>query len=204
MTKKNKRDFSVLLLFFLLLTSLLFASCSARSLEKNKAQIFPENQSKASESSLKETPEDVRTSAKEESETNLEITVTFSVDASNILNNENAGKKAIDTMTTLIETGLATSNGAIYGPENLILPVSSTVYDGLKATGLTIKTSGTGPGVYISSIQSLGHFDGGQDSGWIYLVNGSPANKGADSYILSNEDVISWRYTLNGGSDISD
>lgn len=130
------------------------------------------------------------------------ITVTISVDARNVLNNASTKQQAVDVIGALIATGRASSNGHLYGPASLTLPVGASVYDALMATGLSVGSQSTSMGVYISSIQGLGAFDGGPQSGWIYLVNGSVPNVGASSYTLHGGDTILWRYTITGGGDV--
>ena len=56
---------------------------------------------------------------------------------------------------------------------------------------------------YIQGINHLYEFDCGQDSGWMYKVNGWFPNFGCSSYPLSDGDAITWCYTCNGlGADI--
>lgn len=130
------------------------------------------------------------------------VTITFSVDARNVLNNPNTGRKAVDVLNALISSGRATASGSLYGARQMTLPIGNTVYDALRSTGLVVSATGSGKRVYISSIQGLAHFDGGQDSGWMYLINGRPPNEGAGSYVLAEGDTVAWRYTITGGSDV--
>ena len=56
---------------------------------------------------------------------------------------------------------------------------------------------------YIQGINHLYEFDCGQDSGWMYKVNGWFPNFGCSSYPLSDGDAITWCYTCNGlGADV--
>lgn len=56
--------------------------------------------------------------------------------------------------------------------------------------------------VYVEGINNLYEFDGGAQSGWMYSVNGWYPNYGCSVYILSDGDVIRWRYTKSLGADI--
>ena len=57
---------------------------------------------------------------------------------------------------------------------------------------------------YIEGINNLYEFDCGQNSGWMYSVNGEYPNYGASSYNLKDGDKVEWRYTCNLGSDVGD
>jgi len=55
---------------------------------------------------------------------------------------------------------------------------------------------------YIEGIGNLYEFDCGEDSGWMYRVNGWYPNFGCSSYTLANGDYIEWRYTCDLGADV--
>ncbi len=56
---------------------------------------------------------------------------------------------------------------------------------------------------YIEGINHLYEFDCGDESGWMYKVNGWFPNYGCSSYVLEEDDVIVWSYTCNGlGRDL--
>ncbi|MDD7601608.1 MAG: DUF4430 domain-containing protein [Firmicutes bacterium] len=57
---------------------------------------------------------------------------------------------------------------------------------------------------YIEGINYLYEFDGGNQSGWMYKVNGWFPNYGCSSYYLSDGDVIEWVYTCDLGKDVGD
>ena len=49
----------------------------------------------------------------------------------------------------------------------------------------------------------LSEFDGGNDSGWMYCVNGTFAGVGASAWTMLNGDVLRWQYSCVGlGGDI--
>lgn len=60
--------------------------------------------------------------------------------------------------------------------------------------GMTIKTTGFGPIIYVSGINGLNEFDHGPQSGWVYQVNGIQPNKSSGSYIMKDGDTIEWIY----------
>ena len=73
-----------------------------------------------------------------------------------------------------------------------------TVFDVLKKAskqhGFALKTKGFGPTVYVSGINGLNEFDYGQESGWMYKVNGTRPLVGCGSYELESNDHIEWYY----------
>ncbi len=56
---------------------------------------------------------------------------------------------------------------------------------------------------YIEGINHLYEFDCGEESGWMYKVNGWFPNYGCSSYTLKDGDTIVWCYTCKGlGADV--
>ena len=51
---------------------------------------------------------------------------------------------------------------------------------------------------YIEGINNLYEFDCGNQSGWMYKVNGWFPNYGCSSYNLKDGDSIVWAFTCNG------
>lgn len=47
---------------------------------------------------------------------------------------------------------------------------------------------------YIEGINNLYQFDCGKSSGWLYYINGSSPGCGCSSYVMSDGDVLSWKY----------
>lgn len=55
---------------------------------------------------------------------------------------------------------------------------------------------------YIEGIHNLYEFDCGEQSGWMYKVNGWFPNYGCSRYELKDGDVVEWLYTCDLGGDI--
>lgn len=55
---------------------------------------------------------------------------------------------------------------------------------------------------YIEGINYLYEFDAGEQSGWMYRVNGAFPNYGCSDYILEDGDSIVWAYTCDMGRDL--
>ncbi|MDO4443023.1 MAG: DUF4430 domain-containing protein [Slackia sp.] len=83
----------------------------------------------------------------------------------------------------------------VSGSGSFSLPQGSTVYDAL----CRLTTPNGGPS-YVRAIGGLAEFDHGSQSGWKYSVNGVDPAKSCGSYVLSDGDVVVWRYvtSLNG------
>ena len=105
----------------------------------------------------------------------------------------------------------------VYVPDSgTILPTTTvtftegeTVFDVLKricdARGIQIEYSYTPMygSYYVEGINHLYEFDCGQQSGWMYKVNGWFPNDGCSSYKLEAGDTIVWAYTCKGlGTDV--
>jgi len=55
---------------------------------------------------------------------------------------------------------------------------------------------------YIEGINYLYEFDAGEQSGWMYKVNGAFPSYGCSDYILEDGDSIVWAYTCDMGRDL--
>jgi hypothetical protein len=101
------------------------------------------------------------------------------------------------------------SNGVILATSTVEFTDGETVFDVLKRvcsyTGIQLEYSWTPMygSYYIEGINNLYEFDCGNESGWMYKVNGWFPNYGCSSYTLKNGDTIVWCYTCNGlGADV--
>ena len=55
---------------------------------------------------------------------------------------------------------------------------------------------------YIEGIGNLYEFDCGEESGWMYAVNGWFPNYGCSQYQLQDGDTVTWVYTCELGKDV--
>ena len=101
------------------------------------------------------------------------------------------------------------SNGVILATSSVEFEDGETVFDVLNRVceyaGIQIEYSWTPlyNSYYIEGINNLYEFDCGNESGWMYKVNGWFPNYGCSSYTLENGDDIVWCYTCNGlGADV--
>ncbi|MGI6004177.1 MAG: DUF4430 domain-containing protein [Christensenellales bacterium] len=92
----------------------------------------------------------------------------------------------------------ASESGVILEGAQVTLAAGGTVYDALKAAceaaDIPVEESGSGDMLYISAIASLAAGDCGNESGWIYSVNGESGMVSAVAMELSQGDQVSWDY----------
>lgn len=100
-------------------------------------------------------------------------------------------------------------DGMILYPVTVSFEEGETVFEVLKRVcdqlGIQLEYSYTPlyESYYIEGINNLYEFDCGNESGWMYKVNGWFPNYGCSSYYLEDGDVIEWLYTCNGlGADV--
>ena len=114
------------------------------------------------------------------------------------------------TMTIRCDTIVGKSDEKYIPSDGVILPVTSfdieegdTAYDilaeGARVYGISIDVSSIG---YVSGIGYIYQLDFGQNSGWMYRVNGEFPSDSCTLYVLSDGDVIEWLYTLDIGNDL--
>lgn len=101
------------------------------------------------------------------------------------------------------------ANGVILAASTVEFKEGDTVFDVLKRAcsyaGIPLEYSYTPlyESYYIEGINNLYEFDCGEQSGWMYKVNGWFPNYGCSSYKLKDGDNIVWTYTCNGlGADV--
>ena len=101
------------------------------------------------------------------------------------------------------------ANGCLLAASRVSFEEGETVFDVLKRAcslaGIALEYSWTPVynSYYIEGIGNLYEFDCGEQSGWMYEVNGWFPNYGNSSYKLSDGDSIVFRYTCKGyGADV--
>ncbi len=128
-------------------------------------------------------------------------TCTFSIECSTILNNLS------DLDPEKLE--MVPSDGVILATTTVTFYEGESVYDVLQRLcqekGIHMEASWTPiyNSAYVEGIHNLYEFDCGNESGWMYRVNGWYPNYGCSRYQLAQGDVVEWRYTCKGlGKDI--
>lgn len=98
--------------------------------------------------------------------------------------------------------------GDIISPKQIEIQSGDTAFTALKreveSRSIPFVYSGAGPTIYVKSINNLGEFDGGPQSGWMYSVNGEFPQYSAGIYELEKGDILRWQYTRDLGADLGD
>lgn len=76
------------------------------------------------------------------------------------------------------------------------------VYSLLDHTNFTVQTSGQIGKRQVTAIGGLKNGDKGENSYWVYKVNGAHYVVPAEQYVLKSGDRVEWLYTEDGGYDI--
>ena len=163
----------------------------------------PDNSSKPGNSSKPDNSTDPDNSSKPNDppkpETKMSCTIEIRCDT--ILNNMQDLKPGLDVYVP--------DSGTILPTTTITFTEGETVFDVLKricdARGIQIEYSYTllYGSYYVEGINNLREFDCGQQSGWMYKVNGWFPNYGCSKYILDDGDEIVWCYTCKGlGTDV--
>ncbi len=99
-----------------------------------------------------------------------------------------------DSRLTVTVTVDGSAAGAGSSSATVALEQGATVYDALKATGVSINATDTQYGIYVSSIGGLAEKEHGSSSGWMYSVNGVTPMTSCGNYTLKNGDSVVWYY----------
>lgn len=142
-----------------------------------------------------------QTSAEENSET---VTLTIRCDA--VLQQENALDPALKNGGYLPKDGIILAETAYPLQENetvfsLLSRVARNQNIQLEYQGAEQNVLGT---VYVQGISYLYEFSCGENSGWVYRVNGTVPNVGCSAYSLKSGDTVEWLYTCRLGQDIEE
>lgn len=186
------------------------------SLQAQKNAEAKEEEISEGEIEEKETEENVAAEGKESEEE------TENAEESYVIVEEVPVEANICTITILCDTILnnmenldegkeayVPANGTILATSSVEFEEGETVFDVLKRVceyaGIQLEYSWTAiyDSYYIEGINNLYEFDCGNESGWMYKVNGWFPNYGCSAYELENGDNIVWCYTCNGlGADV--
>lgn len=137
-----------------------------------------------------------------EVDTDTSLTCTISISCATIL----------DNMELCAENKrpLVPSDGVILPTTSVAFSEGESVYDVLQRVcrdhGIHMESSWTPMynSAYIEGINNLYEFDVGNESGWMYKVNGWFPNYGCSRYQVEAGDVICWVYTCDLGADVGD
>lgn len=181
-----------------------FPTSKPHNQKKKKTKIASSTEPDRKEQDNDEkTPEPAKKREEKKEEDSQKIyTCTISIHCSTILNNMDKLKQGKDSYVP--------SDGCILATTKVEFTEGETVYDVLKRTcdSLQIQMEASYTPIYksyyVEGIHNLYEFDCGNQSGWVYKVNGWYPNYGCSSYKLKDGDAITWNYTCEGlGTDVS-
>ena len=127
-------------------------------------------------------------------------TCTISIDCKTILANRSNLKSS--------KVNFVPADGVILKNTTVELKKNDTVYDILsrvcksKKIHMDANYTPAYKTYYVRGIHQLYELDCGNLSGWTYQVNGIVPNYGCSKYTVKTGDVITWRYTCDGGKDV--
>lgn len=109
-------------------------------------------------------------------------------------------QKAADTCRLTIDCTAAGKGYALQQYE-VTLQDGDTAYDilrrGCESNHLTLNAKGTGYGIYVAGINGLDEKEVGENSGWMYYVNGTPPQKACSKYKVHAGDTVLFYYTVD-------
>lgn len=76
---------------------------------------------------------------------------------------------------------------------SLVLSEGDSALDALFDSGVVVTTSG----LYVNDINGLTAGAAGNESGWMYLINGESPMMNSVDYRLADGDVVTWRYVTS-------
>lgn len=125
---------------------------------------------------------------------------TIEIECLNILNNMEKLDPAKES--------LIPADGIILAKTTVAFEEGDSVLDLLKKVTrenkmqMEFEKSPAYDGGYIKGINNIYEYDCGDVSGWEFFVNDWCPNYGCGNYIVSDGDVIVWRYTCDNGQDL--
>lgn len=126
-------------------------------------------------------------------------TCTFVIECKTILNNKDKLKKGLERYVP--DDAVIFSGTAGFDDGESVYDILRRICDG---NSIQMEASFTPAfsSYYIEGINNLYEFDCGNNSGWMYSVNGVFPNYGCSSYKPVNNDRIEFRYTCELGYDL--
>ena len=161
-------------------------STTAQSTSKAKSK---NNKEKENKTTVKLTTSKA-TTKKNEPTVKDEISCTLNVECKSILNNMDKLKDG--------HSEYVPANGYIIKGYKYTAKAGFTAYDALKKAcednGIKLTAKSSMYGTYVSGINNIDEFDCGNQSGWMYSINGNRPNVSASSQRVTDGDEITFEY----------
>lgn len=130
---------------------------------------------------------------KEENTEEKSVTITFSM--TSLLNNMDKLKEGKEKYVPSSGYILSNVKAKIKDGENVFEVTKRVLSD--NGIQFEYEYSPVFNSHYIEGINNIYEFDAGDNSGWVYEVNGSRVNVGSDAYKLNSGDKILWKYIVD-------
>ena len=106
-----------------------------------------------------------------------------------------------DEIVGLSDASYIPADGVILKATAFPIAEGDSVYtilnEAAQAFRIQVENNGSAELAYITGIHYLYEHDFGELSGWTYFVNGVSPSVGCGEYLLSDGDVIEWRYVIS-------
>lgn len=134
-------------------------------------------------------------------ESGHEIAVTVAVSCESALLNMDKINEDINPASVIPD------NGVIIPEAATGLDRDATAFDALTAAArdarVRVDYIGSAYGLYVTAIGDIYEYGFGENSGWIYRVNGMIPDRSCGEYVLSDGDTVEFLYTCDLGRDIA-
>ncbi len=111
--------------------------------------------------------------------------------------NSSSSSSQSSTVTVSVSVSSSSVGNPVSGSTKATFNQGATVYDALCATGLSINSSRSAYGIYVSAIGGLAEKEHGSTSGWMYSVNGTTPMTACSNYRLEDGDKVQWYYVTS-------
>ncbi len=129
-----------------------------------------------------------------------DITVTVAVSCENALLNMDRINEDINPASIIPD------DGVIIASAETKLDSGAAAFDALTAAAreqrVRVDYIGSAYGIYVTAIGDIYEYGFGENSGWLYRVNGEIPDRSCGEYILSDGDNVEFMYTCDLGRDI--
>ncbi len=133
-------------------------------------------------------------------ESGHEITVTVSVSCETVLSNMDKINEKINPISVIPDDGM------IIAKTETGLSRGDSAFDALASAArekrVRVDYIGSVYGLYITAIGNIYEYGFGENSGWVYRVNGEVPDKSCGEYVLSDGDFLEFLYTCDLGRDL--
>ena len=123
--------------------------------------------------------------------------------SSNSSSNSGSSSSVDDSKITVQVSINPNGHGGTSYSGSVTLDKGASVYDALRATGVSVNASDTQYGVYVRAIGGLAEKSAGGESGWKYAVNGAEPACSCSVYKLNSNATIKWKFVTSASESVN-